>query len=33
VTLTPAPAAVQLQDVWIDADTANDGVIITVLIT
>jgi hypothetical protein len=31
--LTLAPNAVQLQDMFIDADNANDGVIVTTLVT
>lgn len=29
--LTIAPAGIQLKDLWIDADSANDGVIISIL--
>lgn len=30
--LTLAPGAIQLRDLWIDADSVNDGVIVSVLI-
>lgn len=33
VALTLAPAAVSVHDIFLDADVANDGVIITTLIT
>lgn len=31
--LTLSPAGVQLRDIWIDADNANDGVCVTILVT
>lgn len=31
--LTLAPGAIQLRDLYIDADTANDGVIVSILVT
>lgn len=33
VALTIAPNGLKLNDYWVDADVANDGVIVTILVT